>query len=218
MSQKILDHKALSDIHSQVTEMLMLHGFKATTMDAVAAKLGISKRTLYEIFGSKDQMLRESLEAQAQLHQAYINDIIKDSQNAMEGLIKAFRYHHHWLDRANVNFFRDLDRLYSHIRKDYDREYAEREKQFLRYIDRGVSEGVFRKDIDHRIYLKLMNIQMESLKRMEENFPPDITIPKATEYIILGFLRSLATEKGMKMIEECAANTLFNTNNNIIKD
>ena len=35
------------------------HGIRAVTMDDVATELKISKRTLYEIFGNKEEVLSE---------------------------------------------------------------------------------------------------------------------------------------------------------------
>ncbi|MDE5807821.1 MAG: hypothetical protein K2H76_06855, partial [Muribaculaceae bacterium] len=67
--------------------------------------------------------------------------------------------------------------------------------------NKGIEQGVFRKDVNYPITLHLMRIQMESLKRMEEAFPPGITISDAFDYISTGFLRSIATPKGMEIID-----------------
>lgn len=67
---------------------------------------------------------------------------------------------------------------------------------------KGVEEGVFRPNIDYRIIIRLFMIQMESLKRMEENFPPDVTLLEAYETASTALLRSIATPKGLEILEE----------------
>ena len=42
-----------------IVPILMKNGLKGTTMDAIASRLQMSKRTLYEIFGTKDDLFRE---------------------------------------------------------------------------------------------------------------------------------------------------------------
>ncbi len=96
----------------------------------------------------------------------------------------------------------------------------------------GIKEGVFRKDANYNVILSLLRVQMESLKRMEEFFPPDITIVEAYNWISLGFLRSIATPKGMMTLdrltdkfnvksngsESTADNNISNLNDNVTKE
>ena len=43
------------------TEAFTLKGIKCITMDDIAAALGISKRTLYEVFADKESLLKECI-------------------------------------------------------------------------------------------------------------------------------------------------------------
>ena len=49
----------------------------------------------------------------------------------------------------------------------------DRHNKFLEIFRLGVDDGVFRKDVNYTITSKIFKIRMESLKRMEELFPPD---------------------------------------------
>ena len=62
-------------------------GPKATTMDYVAQRLGMSKRTLYEIFGSKDEMLSEVIVDNRTRHGAKIREIMEKTTNMMEATL-----------------------------------------------------------------------------------------------------------------------------------
>lgn len=68
----------------------------------------------------------------------------------------------------------------------------------------GVKQGVFRDDINYEVTAQLLRVQMESLKRMEEFFPKNITLVEAYNAIIVGMLRSIATPKGMEIVDNMA--------------
>ena len=66
----------------------------------------------------------------------------------------------------------------------------------------GVEQGVFRGDINFSILLRMMEIQAESLKRMENLFPPDITLLEIYDTLTLGFLRSIASRQGHDLLDD----------------
>ena len=49
------------NIIKHVSQMILSLGVKSVRMDDVAGELGMSKRTLYEMFGDKEELLYESL-------------------------------------------------------------------------------------------------------------------------------------------------------------
>ena len=185
-------------------------GLKGATMDTVAASLGMSKRTIYEIFESKSDMLKETFRQLEIENKELVKRTMESSMNVMEGLISVFRFNRDWLSSLNVDFFRDMDRLYKDERKRYDESRRTRYQEVKALFDRGVKEGMFREDVDFIVQSRIMGIQMESLKRMEEVFPQDITLLRVYDAIILGFLRSIASEKGMKVLDKLSGEFIHN--------
>ena len=183
-----------------IVEELLKKGIKATTMDSLASDLQMSKRTLYEIFLSKENMVERALKNFHNRLMAEHRHIYDSSSNMMEAMVCFLQNTRNWMARANVNFFRDIDEYYNaQEKKKDDREcrYAELEKLFLR----GAEEGYFRKDVNFKVQCRLITIQMESLKRMEEYFPHDITLLEAYDEISKGFLRSIASQKGLEYLD-----------------
>lgn len=176
-------------------------------MDHVASRLSMSKRTLYEIFNSKDEMLIEVMQRQHEVHHDRMNRIFTESANAMEGLAGVIAYQQEMFREVNSAFFRDMDSRFKHLRPNYDDNGAKINKSLASVIKLGIEQGVFRKNFDFTLQLTLLRVQMESLKRMEEYFPAEITLAQAYEAITQGFLRSIATPKGIEILEEMAANT-----------
>lgn len=182
--------------------IFLKNGLKATTMDSIAAKLQISKRTLYEIFSSKTEMVTCALEAFHKRHTDALKEIFHSSKNVMEGILRGFFAHRDVMSRANVNFFRDLDSIFAESRNDSNHSKLTFLDNYVRVLEKGVEEGFFRSDVNFMLQCRLQWIQMESLKRMEEFFPPDITLLEAYDSISIGFLRSISTQKGLEMLDK----------------
>lgn len=186
---------------SKIVPIMLERGLKSTTMDVVASELGISKRTLYEKFGSKSEMISDCLAALGRQHQQQINEAFSSSSNVMEAFIKVFKYNRDLMQNVNVEFYRDMDRLYHGNREDYNKTRESHQERMHQMFKLGVEQGMFRPDVDYSVQSKIVGLQMEALKRIEELFPPDITLQRLFDAIMVGFLRSIASEKGMVILD-----------------
>lgn len=177
-------------------------GLKATTMDIVAQRLRMSKRTLYEIFDSKNDMILRVIEFNEEIMRTKMAELLRESPNVIVALIRIFKFHRDILEKTNIDFFKDMDRLYPELRQKHENCSDSRLKQSMKIFEMGVEQGVFRPDVNFLIMLKMMEIQSEALKRVEALFPPDITLLEIYDTISLGFLRSIASEKGHAILDE----------------
>lgn len=201
MQRTHLQEKEYSNLLNRIVPIMLEKGLKATTMDTVAASLGMSKRTLYEIFESKSEMIREALGALDRQNQQSIAEAFASSDNVMEALIRIFRRHRDLVGVVNVEFYRDMDRLYKKSREDYNKSRECHHARMLPVFERGVSEGMFRPDVDYEVQSRIMVLEMEAMKRIEELFPPHISMRRVFDSIMVGFLRSIASEKGMRILD-----------------
>ena len=184
-----------------ILNIVLKKGLSHTTMDHVASCLGMSKRTLYEIFDSKDDMLREMLDYQFHLTSQKAEDILRHSSNKMEALARIISLHHDFLTTANPLFFQDMDERFKHLRPDYDQRNTKMDRYLGVLIRAGINEGMFRRNCDYDLQLRLLRVQIESIKRMQDYFPPEITVAQAYIAIGQGFLRSIATPEGLKVLD-----------------
>lgn len=185
-----------------ITKLMIDKGLKSLTMDSVAASLGMSKRTLYEIFDSKQHMFQEVLKYEHDSHIRNCAEIFRTSDNTMEAMLRIYINQRNIMAKVNPSFFRDMDHAFSEIRDLYEHTEDDRHRKFIEIFNLGVSEGVFRKDVNYTATSKIFKIQMESLKRMEELFPPELTLLDVYDSIIIGLLRSVATPKGTEILDK----------------
>ena len=67
------------------------HGIKSITMDDIAAALGISKRTLYEVFADKESLLKECILHKQAERDKYLQAIYEQSNNVLEVILAVFQ-------------------------------------------------------------------------------------------------------------------------------
>ena len=95
-------------IITAATEAFTSKGIKSITMDDIAAALGISKRTLYEVFSDKESLLKECiLKAQAD-RDKYLQKIFEQSHNVLEVILAVFQKSIEVFHQTNKRFFEDI--------------------------------------------------------------------------------------------------------------
>ena len=68
-------------------------GIKAVKMDDIAKRLSISKRTLYEIYQNKEELLLEGMKASEAEFDAHMKAFsFQQSSNVMDILIESYHY------------------------------------------------------------------------------------------------------------------------------
>lgn len=202
MEQISISEESYNKLLEAIFPIITANGLKATTMDGVAASLSMSKRTLYEIFGSKSEMLSAVIHYFHERHKKVVERIFLTSNSVMEAIYRALLINKKAMREFSVEFFRDMDSYYKELRGLYESESNCWNEKMMYAINLGVEQGVFRQDVNYPITLRMMSIQMESLKRMEEFFPPDVKLQDALDTIIVGFLRSIASPKGMEILDD----------------
>ena len=184
-----------------ILSILLERGLKATTMDSVAEKLQMSKRTLYELFNGKKEMIIACMGRHQEQMRAHNSEIMSQAPDAMTGLLRIFMSMRKMMERANADFFKDMDNLFPDAGKKYRKQHQESGRQMKQLFERGVSEGVFRTDVNFPVVFRMFQLQMESLKRMEEIVENQFTLVEVYDAVSISFLRSIATPKGMYILD-----------------
>ncbi len=194
--------EAYSALLTSIADILIDNGIKATSMDYIAASLHISKRTLYEIFGNKTHMVTQALISFHQRMCREHTEIYNTTENVLEAALLSFRKQRDFLSRVNVDFFKDRDSVFAEVKFRSTQSKQDFVDNIAAILNKGVEQGLFRSDLNLALNCKLMLVVMESLKRMEEFFPPEVTLIDAYDATSIGFLRSIATVEGHKMLDQ----------------
>lgn len=186
-------------------EMFIEHGIKDVKMDDIATKLSISKRTIYEQFNDKEQLLHEVLKLQDERMYKNAKEIVRNSSHVLEIILKLYNLHFKLLKKVNNKFFSELNK-YPEIFKEKQEKEKKNTKKFQAWMEMGRQQGLFREDADFNIFtfiLKrdlttIIEVKMQTGHTELSNYTPD----ELGKKLILFYLRGISTPKGQQIIEE----------------
>ena len=180
----------------------MQYGFKTFTMDDLASKMGISKKTLYEHFPSKNDLVEAVLDYTLDMSCKNVEAFVQGEGSVIENV---YRNQKKVKEIFNINSDRPIWELQKYYSKTYERmeiEFAKSDARFIdKLLEKGWKEGLFREDINVNFY-KTFYSSVQRLRSVantfpEREFPFWDTIYTLMEY----FFRILVNEKGMKELE-----------------
>lgn len=171
-------------------------------MDDIAEKLGISKRTIYETFKDKNELLISCFEEYSIDRYRANEEIIKNSQNIAAAILLFIRDGAQWLNLLNPAFISDLKKYHNDLWLTTSKQQNEKNYNLAyRLLRKGINEGIFRKDINTDIVVKLI---LEQMKILVDNdvFPADTySRSEVFKNIVINFIRGIATKKGIELID-----------------
>lgn len=180
----------------------MQYGFKTFTMDDLASKMGISKKTLYEHFPSKNDLVEAVLDYALDMSCKNVEAFVQGDGSVIENV---YRNQKKVKEIFNINSDRPIWELQKYYSKTYERmeiEFAKSDARFIdKLLEKGWQEGLFREDINVNFY-KTFYSSVQCLRSVANTFPEGEfpfwdTIYTLMEY----FFRILVNEKGMKELE-----------------
>lgn len=174
------------------------HGIKSITMDDIAASLGISKRTLYEVFPDKETLLEECILKEQRETDVFIKGVLTTSSNVLEVLLKCYLRSIEKFHATNKKFFEDIKkypRAYELMKNDNNRN----SEGTINFFKEGVKQGMFRDDVNFAIVNLLVREQLDML--MNTDLCDRYSFLEVYESIMFTFLRGISTEKGASELE-----------------
>lgn len=179
-------------------EAFTTHGIKSITMDDIAASLGISKRTLYEVFSDKESLLEECILTEQRSTDVLIKQILDTSSNVLEVILRCYQWSIEKFHATNKKFFEDIKKYpkaYELVKRNHNRNSDDT----VNFFKEGVKQGLFRSDVNFAIVNLLVRGQLDLL--INSNICDEYSFLEVYESIMFTFLRGISTEKGSRELD-----------------
>ena len=180
-------------------ELFTTNGIKSITMDEIAASLGISKRTLYEVFPDKETLLEECILKSQKDGDIFVKGVIETSSNVLEVLLRCYQWSIERFHATNKKFFEDIKKYPKVYAMMKDRSESDSEKT-MSFFKSGVEQGIFRSDVNFEIVNLLVREQFDVL--LNTDICNEYPFIEVYESIMFTYIRGISTEKGAKVLEE----------------
>jgi len=202
MASRILKYSNRTELSDMIVDWAMnafiSRGIKDVTMNEISVALGISKRTLYEIFPDKESLLASCIEKNEEVVQAFLKEVLSTARNVLEMVLHIYQTSITRLQSINPAFFTEIlkyPRAYR-LYMDYREETADRS---FHYFQEGVDQDIFRPDVNYSIVNELIRSQFKLL--IDTNIYRNYSFVDVLESIIFTFLRGICTEKGAQILD-----------------
>ncbi len=193
-------------------ELFLRNGFKTVGMDDIAQSLHISKKTIYQYFPSKEDLVKATLDYVYNLAFSKVAEISGKCETAI---------HEHFKIKESIDgilgkdfetspCFFQLKKYYPELCYDFEKRRCKDVKTHIeKNISEGIKQGVYRENLD-KTFLAVQFIAGSDAIDLYEAFPEEIgksiSIKEHDNKFLEFYLRSIVTPKGLEIVENLIKN------------
>lgn len=183
--------------------MFLRNGIRVITMDDIANELGISKRTLYDIFESKELIISQIVDTHIENENNAFDKILKQSENSIDMMLKLSKFIFVMYNKLHPSVLSDLKKYYSVIWQKIEKFHNDSIRQIIEVnLKKGIEEQLYRSNIDPAI-ISMFYVKQLQLFSDEDNIHFE---KKSKSEVIEQFvdhnMYGLMTFKGTKYFEQ----------------
>lgn len=184
-----------SYVIEEASKLFYENGIKSVRMDDIAVHCGMSKRTIYELFESREKLLEACTDMMMEKLNTLFDDILSKAQNVLEEFWLVFSAS---FDKPKVGrLLRELEKLYPELSKRMnERHYHNTLSQNHKKLQIGVEEGLILPQLDLDFFAVTFTNYVFGLPEAEKYVPTDV------KTAIIIYMRGMCTEKGREFIDK----------------
>lgn len=193
----------LTKILTASAELFSQYGFKTITMDDIARRAGISKKTLYQHFANKQEVVNESVTWYKTQMTKNCGMVISDAENAIEAMVRMLAFFDGMNKRINPMALFEMQRYFPEAYQTFRAMLMDRDVAMMRdNIEQGIKEGLYREEI---------NADLMARYRLETSLlvlQPNLLVNDRSDLMSVAleigehFLYGIMTPKGEKLYQK----------------
>lgn len=177
-------------------------GIRSVSIETLCSDLRISKKTFYQYFNKKDDLIEAVIQYTQQQHIDKFERCTRD-KNAIEVFIQSIREMRKHSDAQPFLFWHDLQKYYPALFKKYDQIKTDAiKKGFEENVRLGIEQGYYRKNLDVEMLSFFHSVQMkhsfETMVQMQMKF----STKRLTDFFTDLMIHLIANEEGLKYVNE----------------
>ncbi len=193
--------KDLNNILEKVLALFKRYGTRSVTMDDIARELGMSKKTLYQEFADKDDLINRVIDFDMEQSRVFLEEVQQSDSNAVQELFMVNRRMHSVRTLYSPTFYFDLKRYNPEI---YQRWIEDKRSNMYNVITenlrKGKQEGLYRAEIDEHIIGRLHIARIEMLEGNDIIEEHERLSKDFIQEVFIYHLHGICNEQGLKLI------------------
>lgn len=193
------DIQGIQRILNSALSMYSKYGIKSITMDDLCRELGISKKTLYQHVEDKNDLIRKVIDYEIDLQRKAMEKMFRSEMNAIDELMHVNKQIHLSQSIHSPTFYFDLKKYYPPIYNEWV-EYKRKKlyEMIMRNLKKGVSEGLYRQDMDAHIISRLHVARVEMLHASGIIEEDELSTTRFIDEIFRYHIHGICNDEGLK--------------------
>ena len=181
--------------------MFFKYGIKHVTMDDIARELGMSKKTIYQFYKEKDDLVNQLCEIEIVEQELIFQHMGQTDKDPIHEIMMISTKMRELMQNINPVFFMDLQKFYPAAFKRFQQfKMSCVYESVVSNIRRGIAIGVYRQDLDVEFVSKYRLTQIDMLMFGNYFSFEKISFIKTNELLLDMFVYAICTVKGHKLI------------------
>lgn len=194
MKDKIL-HKA--------AEMFLSLGFKSVTMDDIAAEMGVSKKTIYNHFSNKTELVKDVTSSVFEIVCNGIDLICLKDSNPIEELYEIKRFTMEYMKGEKTSPQHQLQKYYPKIYANLKKkQFDVMQECITENLTRGIKDGLYRDTIDVGLISRIYFHGVVGIKDIDLFPLKQFSLNKIMDFYLEYHLRGICSEKGIEILNK----------------
>lgn len=180
------------------------YGFKSVTMDDIAKQLGVSKKTIYQHFKDKNELINILIRDRIVNQDLQMNKCIIESENAVQEVYFGMQDLDFFLETMNPILFYDLQKYHQEAWLNF-MDFKEKEigRKVMDNLKRGIREGLYRQELDVEIITKMRLGQVDMIFTQNRYYDTKKnSLAQIMVEITRHFLYGICNNEGIKLIHK----------------
>lgn len=181
-------------------------GVRSVTLDDLASTVGISKKTIYQHFKDKSELVLEVAKHRMEVDHEQARHSFENSENALHEMVVSSHLMRKMYAEMHPTLLSELKKFYPKAWQAYELGKKGFEEVIVRSIEAGIADGLIREGVNKKVLAKA---RLESIEMTcnSDIFPVnEYSFIETQECLLDHFIRGIVTEKGLKCYEEILRN------------
>jgi TetR/AcrR family transcriptional regulator, cholesterol catabolism regulator len=184
-------------------ELFFKFGIRHVTMDEIARELGMSKKTIYQYYKEKDDLVNQLLEDALKVQEKQFEELTAISKDPVHEMLLISDKMRELMHNINPMFFLDLQKFYPTGFQRFQRFKEECGYQnVVRNIKKGIEQGLYRADLDVDIAARSRMVQLDNLMFGNYFSFERSSMARTHDEILHLFMYGVCSLKGHKLINQ----------------
>ncbi len=190
-------------ILEKAEDLFIKHGVKRVTMDDIATHIGISKKSIYQYFSDKNEMV--SVIFEKHIEQSRVNCLhnLEKAENAIHEVLVGSETFCTTIRSMNRHVLFDLEKYHPEVYKrfnEFKNDFLY--KSIVQNLERGIREGLYRSDLNLQVItrFRLLNLLLPMNGEVfpEQNF----SFSEVERELVTHYLNGIATLEGLALLNQ----------------